>query len=356
MTELEGRPVLTERDMAKYPFVSKAAEYMKPLDIDINELASLDYDKVLNRAEKRIEEAILSNLVSREWLNDAVEISSFPIAVMMVAAAADFFLKKRYALAEAKRVSYLLKGERGDVVLKIARRFNWKIRSDKRNAGSLTFDFSLHFTDFLKNAKGIQDKKWKLINRLVSKGEVYLTKNETSRLLEEEVRRYIEKKLDTKVGPLPQSIMDRVERLKRLFMKKRGKIRFKNFPKELVIAAFPPCIGNLYNAVTAGHGISHIGRFSLTSFLISIGMSVEKVIGLYRPLSDFDERMTRYQVEHIAGGRGSRTRYIPPRCATLRTHGICPGGDEICKRIGHPLAYYRRKLRTARKEAKVEKV
>ncbi|MFX0198433.1 MAG: DNA primase regulatory subunit PriL, partial [Candidatus Hodarchaeota archaeon] len=60
--------------------------------------------------------------------------------------------------------------------------------------------------------------------------------------------------------------------------------------------------------------------------------------------------------EHIAGRRGSRTKYIPPRCDTLRTHGICHTSEEICKGIRHPLAYYRRKLKTIRAEAVVEKV
>lgn len=61
-----------------------------------------------------------------------------------------------------------------------------------------------------------------------------------------------------------------------------------------------------------------------------------------------DARTTRYQVEHIAGVRGSRTRHIPPRCDTLRTHGICITPDEICKEIRHPLAYYGRKLKAAK--------
>jgi len=33
-----------------------------------------------------------------------------------------------------------------------------------------------------------------------------------------------------------------------------------------------------------------------------------------------------------ARARGSRTKYIPPRCDTLRTHGICHTPDEICKK------------------------
>jgi len=69
------------------------------------------------------------------------------------------------------------------------------------------------------------------------------------------------------------------------------------------------------------------------------------VIELFKNFSDYSERMTRYQVEHIAGEKGSRTRYTPPRCDTLQTHGVCTNMDETCQKIRHPLSYYRRKLK-----------
>jgi DNA primase large subunit len=85
----------------------------------------------------------------------------------------------------------------------------------------------------------------------------------------------------------------------------------------------------------------------LTSFLVNVGMPSEKVTDLFRSFSDYNERMTRYQVEHIAGERGSRTRYTPPRCETLQTHGVCVNPDASCRNIRHPLSYYRRKARAA---------
>ena len=93
----------------------------------------------------------------------------------------------------------------------IAKNFNWEIRLVE-DISLRPYNFAFYFTDFLRNATDFHDKKWKLVNRLVLNGETYLTKSEASRLLEEEVRRYIEGKLDTKVGSLPQSIMDRVIR------------------------------------------------------------------------------------------------------------------------------------------------
>ena len=87
-----------------------------------------------------------------------------------------------------------------------------------------------------------------------------------------------------------------------------------------------------------------MGRFTLTSFLIYIGMEPEKLNELYKSFfSDYNERLTRYQIEHIAGERGSGTKYTPPQCSVLQTHGICRKGDDLCRRTYHPLAYYKRK-------------
>lgn len=262
---------------------------------------------------------------------------------MMVAAINDSYLKKRYALLEAKRVSEFLKEEPPETVIRIAKFFNWKIRRLPILEGG---KFTLHFADFLKNASVFHEKEWKLVNRQIAKGEVMLTKDEASRLLEEEVKRHIEKRLQTTDMSLPEEIAKRVEHLKQLLMVKKGKLKAEEMPKIVVVAAFPPCIKALYTAITSGHHLSHMGRLTLTTFLINIGMDTEQVIDLYRSLSDFNERLTRYQVEHIAGARGSRTKYVPPRCETLRTHGVCIDPDETCKRIRHPLKYYQRKLRT----------
>jgi DNA primase large subunit len=290
--------------------------------------------------------------VSTDLRKEEIEISSFPVAVMMVASTADKLMKKRYALAEAKRIYELLEEESKEKILEVTRVFNWKIRLVDNKP---PYEFALFFTDYLRNATRFQAKGWLLFNRVVLNGEVYSTKGDVARLLQEEVRVHIEKKLDVKEKiVLPQNVTNRVERLKQAFTEQKGKIELEGFPKEVIISAFPPCVKHVYDEIASGHHLSHIGRFTLTSFLTNIGMTAEEVVDLCRSLSDFKERLTRYQVEHIAGGRGSRTKYIPPRCDTLRTHRVCMEMDEICERIRNPLAYYRRKLRTIKAEAPVE--
>ena len=329
---------------------------MQKLDLKITELGSPDYSRIIERAQNRIAEAILNAIVTDQTRNIEIELLSFPIAVMLITATRDPFLKRRYALAEAKRAYNILKQETNkQKITEVAQTFNWQIKPanhDARSPQALTADFTIHFTDYLKNASGFHESKWKLVNRSMLNGEVYLTKDEASRLLSEEVRTHLEKKLETKIDiTLPPKIEKEVDRLKQLFNSRKGKIRQEEMPSEFVLEAFPPCMRQLYNMAPTGQHISHIGRFALTSFLINSGMPPESVIEHFRPTSDFSERMTRYQVEHIAGGRGSRTKYIPPRCDTLRTHGICPGMDETCRRVRHPLAYYRIKLRTIKAPA-----
>ena len=111
------------------------------------------------------------------------------------------------------------------------------------------------------------------------------------------------------------------------------------------LAIHPPCIKALYEAASASRHLSHVGRFTLTSFLINVGMSPEKLTELFKSFSDYNERLTRYQVEHIAGSRGSGTRYTPPNCDTLQTHNVCVNRDELCGGARNPLVYYKRKQR-----------
>ena len=92
----------TQNDLAKYPFLKENAAYMKKLGLKIEELANPEMGQILNRAEERVKNAILSVSVGKKREN-YVEIPSFPVAIMLAIATKNSFIKKRYALAEAKQ-------------------------------------------------------------------------------------------------------------------------------------------------------------------------------------------------------------------------------------------------------------
>lgn len=333
----------TKNDMAKYPFLKEAAKHIRIADLRVEDLADPELQPILERAEERVEEAILYARVSRDLKREDVEISSYPVAVIMATATGSSFIKKRYALAEAKQTYEDLKDESTEKILRFAQNFGWKFMLNENS--EVPLEFMVSFSDYLRNTTYLRGKKWKLVNRLLSRGVVYLTRNETVRLLSEEVRKHVEKRLEVEeLLKFPLEIMEAAEKIKELSVQKIGKAEMEGFPKAIVQSAFPPCVRALYQAVTAGRHLSHIERFTLTSFLINVGMTSENVVELFKNFSDYNETMARYQVGHIAGERGSRTRYIPPKCGTLKTHGVCTDPDELCQKIRHPLAHYRRAL------------
>ncbi len=350
--EKGGALVLTQNDYAKYPFLSDAAEYVKRLDLKTESLEDSELRPVLERAEERIKKALESVDSRVEYYphQDLIEIPSFPVAVMLVAASRNDFVKRRYALAEAKRAYGLLQKEDDKKIMEIAGIFNWRIRLSGDKVGDRMYDFALHFADFLRNTGPFHEKEWKLINRVLWRGEVYLTKHDAARLLQEEIQRRIGARLDLDPRSLlSSSILERVDKLTKAYAGRVAEQRFE-FAGEVVNEAFPPCIQRLYDAAKAGSHLSHVGRFALCSFLLRIGMETKDVVNLFRASADFNERMTRYQVEHIAGQRGSRTEYKTPKCETLRTHGVCPGISESCKRVRSPLGCYARKMRALKRE------
>jgi DNA primase large subunit len=334
----------TKNDLAKYPFLKKTAEDVKKLGLKVEELANPEMEQILNRAEERVKNAILYAVSVGEKSANAVEIPSFPVAIMLAIATKNSFIKKRYALAEAKQAFSSMQFESREKILAIATDFNWDLAANRDTA--IPLEFALNFTDYLRNTVHLRDDKWKLVNRLMTHGTVYLNQHDVTRLLQEEVQRRIEKRLETTELPnFPEKITKIAEQLTSLAKERIGAEEMEGFPKVVTQSAFPPCIVALYEAASKGRHLSHVGRFTLTSFLVTIGMPPEKVNELFKSFSDYNERLTRYQVEHIAGERGSRTRYTPPQCATLQTHGVCTNSDDLCRRIRHPLTYYRLKQR-----------
>lgn len=349
---MEVNQLLTKSDLAKYPFLPEAANYVRQLLLDIEELTKPEYKELLENAEKRIRNCITRNSLEEESNKYEIEIPTFPISIMLVAAIGDPFLKKRYALLEAKKIAQHLQEEKLEKILYIASFFKWKIKTLKNQSFYPKYEFKLHFTNYLENATIFHEKKWKLTNRRMEEGEIFLSRADVARLLEEEIRKHIEKKLETEIPRLPEELNERVEKLRELLKSRKRRMQQEELPKIVLLEAFPPCMKKLYEMVLRGQHLSHIQRFALTTFLVNIGMSPENVMNLFKTSTDFNEKMTKYQVEHIAGTRGSRTKYVPPKCDTLRTHNVCQETDETCQKIHHPLRYYKRKIRNAKKDFK----
>ncbi|MEM4647551.1 MAG: hypothetical protein QXQ03_04145, partial [Candidatus Nezhaarchaeales archaeon] len=275
-----------------------------------------------------------------------VEILSHPVAMLLLKSIKDTRLLHIYAEAEKNRVFLNLLSEDYEKLLALAiDGFNWHVIREN-------YTFFIRFDDYLKASINIIDSHWKLVNRKLVNGYVELSRRDFSRLMAEAYKtRVLEKASQEEVIQIPEHIKGIVEELNKEVQGVLPKVdvRITHISGEFNPLAFPPCILRLLEDADKGKNLPHMARFTLATFLISIGKRPEELLDIFRKMPDYDERKTLYHLRHVAGEIGSRTKYIPPSCATLRTFNLCSPDDDLCSKVKHPLIYYSKKLRTIKR-------
>ena len=90
--------------------------------------------------------------------------------------------------------------------------------------------------------------------------------------------------------------------------------------------------------IQKGDQVPHSGKFLMTTFLLRAGKTVDDVIDMYPTNLGFNQNITRYQVEHIAGLKGGGTKYDVPSCSTMKMKDFCYKTD-ACGTIKNPLQF-----------------
>jgi len=323
--------------------LQETKEHISELSIDLAELAEVE--RIVVRAKKRITASfeVGSYLLQKPSKNLEVEVGSFPVSIVMVIGVKDNTLTERFALHEASRIYKYLQDEKNETLLSIAKIFDWEIRETKQTP----YQFAMNFSNYLKNASRgrlVHNREWKLVNRQLQKGEVYVSKREVCRLLQEEVKKYIEDIARKGISTIPQNIQEAIDEIKSRFMKLKPHLSEFDKIVKAEESEYPPCIRKLLDRTVKGQHLSHTERFTLVTYLLHQNVSIDVIVNIFANVADFRENKTRYQVEHLAGLKGSRTKYRPYNCSTLKTHGVCPDpNDPICHTINNPLTYHLRK-------------
>jgi len=339
--------------LAKYPFLPEARKYISEYGLTLESFSDPAYSKIVERAKQRIMDAIrLGEGVDPSNMSEdeVVELASFPLAIILVAAVKDRFLARRFALAEASLATKLLSEDAkrdSETVLRIARDvFGMDVEAEGN-------EYSMGLRDYLRSSMRFNAPSWKLVNRIVIRGRVTITISELIRLLKDRVVEYVLENVEKAMArppKLPENLQRIVDEIKSTLPSKRYEeeiISGKSSPE-----AWPPCMRLIYQGIMRGENVSHFANFALASFLTNIGMSLDDILKIFAHRPDFDQRIARYQIEHIAGLRGSRTRYTTPSCDTMRTNGLCVEDGKLCGGVKNPLVYFRRSLRRLRKADK----
>lgn len=330
---------ISDADYIKYPFLPNARRYLSRLDLKLNDLATLP--KIRELAKQRVLSSINLERPPNELKKDIEnEIIAYTLAILYVSGIGEKKLTKIFAKYEGDKINQYLKNEKHEgVILEIARAFKWNPK--KNEDGSI----SINFTKYLENAsKGrlLHNNEWKLINRLLENGMVRLPPHTVARLLQEEVHEKIEESIIQDVNDIPKELQDDVNELRIIYKKNE-----KRFEKVIITvkakeSEYPPCISSLIKRATNGKHLSHVERFTLVTYLLHQDVEIDEIVNLFSKVSDFKEDFTRYQIENLAGKKGSIIKpYITYNCSTLQTHNVCLNqSDPICASIKNPLSYH----------------
>jgi DNA primase large subunit len=353
---VRGSPSVGERERnTEYPFLPGAERLVAELSPSLAELIddpAFARARELGRARVR---AAADDPTGASGLDEALRATpeerflSFAYARLLLAAAPTPAARRRWAVWEAKRSHARLRSAPLDELLAVARALGYRFEPDGDR-------IRLPLVDYLALATPVREAEFRLGRQPVAQGRVYLRRERAARLLQEGVRLRL-----TEPVSLGDDVRVRLSEAEAEFFRDlsarmpQPATRAGSGPGALRPERFPPCIRKMRRMLHDGENLSHSGRFALAAFLHRVGADFETIVDAYRGAPDFDEGITRYQVEHITSREDGRG-YEPPECETLRSHGLCfrdgdpsapsptdRGRDDLCfePRLRHPLQYYR---------------
>lgn len=327
-------------DLAKYPFLNEAAEYMSQTYFNLDDLNLPELGYIIERAANRIRSEIVHGKPDYVLEKYEVEILTFLVGILIIKTINSDILTKKHCLCEALRVERFLVrdlkelGELSKKKLLIFKIFKELLKMDVTPSLKYHLMFEVKVTDYLKRSHLFHEQDWKLINRLVHDGRVFLDPDETVRLIRAEVANLLLERI-RQMNPshIPDTIRQHAYALKSII---------PEAPRRLDYApsSYPPCIRHALDHMAAGENLSHSARVMLATYMLAIGKSNEEIVSLFKNAPDYDERVSRYQVEHLAGERGSRVRYLVPSCAKLRNEGLCYATSQ-CEGLTNPVQFGR---------------
>lgn len=294
----------------RYPFTSSAKRAIEENNIQIN-------DRIIELALERIKIALTEGRVPKIIkLHDSElieQIASYAASRMILGYSRNRFLINKCAVAESKRVSGYLESESEELIRQVANELG--IVAIERNG----IRFMPVYTYLKCSPRSID---YKLTNREVTEGYVKIKSREEIRLIEEAVRKHMEK-IPLVKSP-PEIIKQAVESLKEFL----PKIQTPQIAINIGTGNLPPCVEKLMDSLKKHENLPHQARWYLAVYLIKRGMPIEQIVSIYSNLPDYNEKITRYQLEHA-----KKKEYAVPACATVLTWGLCCAD---CK-IGSPL-------------------
>ena len=333
---------LGQDEIAKYPFLADAGQYLKDKGFTLEQFGTdPDLKSLIDKAFDRIQVAADGKIYKSDLIGDQVskeaalprEVFSFLLAIVLLKLSGMNTLIKRFALAEARRAEKYLERDLANISDESKKQLAIRVIDDLFSVQVKKQDdfFVIPVSDYLKHSINFHEREWKLINRHVENGYVFLTPHETVRLIRKELGTYINSKIIN--AKTPSMISGFEEPVGKLITLSKKFVTIT-----VTTGEYPPCIKHAIDILEKGENLPHSGRFMLATYLISKGQTVQQIAPLFKNAPDYNERVTLYQLNHLAGTSGSGTQYSCPSCEKLKTQNLCFAIPE-CDNIISPLQF-----------------
>ncbi len=358
-------------DLRKYPFLGRLDDVLARLwpGLNIADLISSRTGLIYEKALSSLRHILETGRAPRPCSTSEDEVLVFYSVLFLASLSSSRWVIDRVALAYSKRASEYLVQDSPESIVEVARRLGIEAKYIIDGAPRIpvgirrssivyrTLPYAMSLKDYVRYSRRLSgDPKYALSNQILDRGWVYMDKKVFTRILEEAIANHI-RSMVKPLGEIPSQLKELADELKGMMKeymgsgKSRSEVQsasversFEEIKGVIDYEAFPQCIKTLIDDLKRGENLSHHARFTLAAFLSRIGMDVEDILELFKNTPDFNERIARYQIEHIAGLRGSRKQYMPYSCQTMKSLGLCPLTDGDCG-VKNPLVLYYRNLR-----------
>ena len=337
---------LGQDEIAKYPFLADAGQYLKDQGFSLEQFGTdPDLKQVIDKAFERITVAADGKIYNSDLDGDHVskeaalprEVFSFLIAIVLLKLSGMHTLIKKFSLAEARRAEKYLEKDLANITDETKNQLAVRVIDDLFSVQVEKLDdfFVIPVSSYLKHSINFHEREWKLINRHVENGLVYLTPHETVRLIRRELGTYINSKIiNARTPAMIPGFED--------FTSKLVLLSKKFTTVTITTGEYPPCIKHAIEILEKGENLPHSGRFMLATYLLSRGQSVQQIAPMFKNAPDYNPRVTLYQLNHLSGASGAGTRYSCPSCEKLKTQSLCFATSE-CGNIISPMQFGRKK-------------
>ncbi len=181
----------------------------------------------------------------------------------------------------------------------------------------------LKIPNYLQITSGIPGVEFKLVNQDVKKGIVSIRKRQFVLLL-----RY----------KLENLLLDKINKMKSI-----DGIEISDFDKYIELdkkytppilnktvnsGLQPPCIKFLFSKIDNEHHLTHNERLLISTYMFSKGYNIEWLVdNIFRKLSDWNERITRYQLNYIK-------EHKIMNCDKIENQGMCKKSEDRLNKCG----------------------